>query len=1078
MPYRAFGMVLLFAGFLASVHAADAVSYGSAPAWVKPVTTPKDDGAMAEAPAKVMLRSYQLRFGSSTSEWYVESFIRLQTPQGLQALSNIVLPWKPDTDVLTVHKCQLLRGNQVIDLLAGGRKFEVMRRENNLEYAALDGMLSATLQPEGGEVGDILNLAFSVKRESRLIKGPELLLNDLADGPNARVEVRAAWDKSVPIRWRASQDASGAKEVRVGNDMEVTWVGEKLEPLDQADNVPTRFWRLPEIEFSSYKSWNDVSRTLAPLYAEATALPTDSPLKSEARAIAAASTDPVARLEATLKLVQDRVRYVYLGMGDGNLKPAAADLTWQRRFGDCKGKTALLITLLRELGIEAEPVAVTTLAGDRVADYLPKVGAFNHVIVRARAGGNTWWLDGAGSGTWRRADLAMPNYGWGLPVTARGDSLLRMAAAPAAEPVLVNSVFIDAREGIHTDVPFKAEVNFRGATAAALHAQLSQLTTTNRDQALRSYWEKQYDFVEVKSVTSDFEEKSGAMTLRMEGTADMDWGGNEYTTDGLRTGLNVDYSRKTAINADSPFAIEHPVYRINRQRIELPPGTFSIKGADYDSTLAGAHHERHSRLEGNVFTGEAQYRTLAAEVAASEARAAEKQLQTMWKDRVVIVAGKYRITDADVVALRTRKYTRAADLIWRGNILMEHLDYDAAIADFDAALKADEKSASALAHRGLAKFWKRDLPAAQADFEAALVIEPREAVALRGLGGLYRTQGNYKAAVEKLSASLQVDGNDTYALTNRAYSYTDLNDDTAALADTAAVIKLNPAAIDMYDLRAWMLATRDQKSEAVAVLDAMLAANPDDDRALQAAARNYSRMGEREKAMKFMDRVIAAAPTAGNYFYRYWIRDPNDIAGLQGDLSAALEKDPKYEPALYARANLASKQGDHAAAIKFYSERLKAEGDVERKRPNYTMRGIEYAKSGDRANAERDLAAALAGKPSSMAYNNFCWEVAIAKIAPEKALAACDKALEMEPKESAFHDSRGMALLQLGRYDEAIAAYDVSLVYQPRQPASRYGRGIAKNQRCKCSDGDADLKAATLIDSFVARTFVRAGLAP
>jgi tetratricopeptide (TPR) repeat protein len=1078
MRNRAFGLILLCAG-LATAHAADAVNYGSAPAWVKAVATPKDDGAVPDAPARVLLRSYQLRFGASTTEWYVESYIRLQTPQGLQAMSNIVLPWKPDTDVLTVHKCQLLRGDKVIDLLAGDRKFEVMRRENNLEYAALDGMLSATLLPEGGEVGDVLNLAFSIKRESGVIKGPELVLNDFADGPNARIEVRAAWDKSVPMRWRASQDASGAKETRVGSDLEVTWVGEKVELLDQPDNVPARFLRLPEIEFTSYKSWNDVSRTLAPLYAQAVTLAADSPLKAEARAIAAGSPDPVARIEAVLRLVQEKVRYVYLGMGDGNLKPAAADVTWQRRFGDCKGKTSLLIALLREIGIEAEPVAVSTVGGDRIADYLPKIGAFNHVIVRARAGGQAYWLDGAGSGSWRRADLVLPNYRWGLPISARGESLLRMNAAPAEEPAMVTSTFIDARAGIHTDAPFKAEAQFRGATAAALHAQLSQLSAANREQALSSYWSKQYDFVEVKKATSEFDEATGVATLRMEGTAEMDWGGNEYTTDGMRVGLYVDYSRKNAVNADAPFFVEHPAYRIVRQRIELPAnGNFSIKGSVYDTTLAGAHHVRTAKLEGRVFMGEAQYRTMASEVSAAEARAAEKQLQAMWKDTLRIDAGDYAVTDADVAALRTRKYTRNANLIWRGNILLRRRDYDAALADFDAAVKADAKDASAMAHRGLARYWKRDMAAAQADFEGALVLDSRQAVALRGLGALYRANGDYKASIEKLSASLQVDDKNTFALTNRAYAYSQLDDQPAALADTAAAIKLDPAAVDMYDLRAWILTTREQKAEAISVVEAMLAANPEDAYAWQTAARNYSRLGDRDKAMQFMDRAIAASPTAGNYYLRYTTRDPDDIPGLKGDLNAALEKDPKYEPALYARAYLSSDEGDHAAAIRFYSEKLKGETNIERNRVNYRLRGIEYAKSGDRANAERDFATSLANDANAADYNNFCWEVAIAKVAPERALAACDKALQMEPDQAAYLDSRGMALLQLGRYEEALAAYDAALVKRPKQPSSLYGRGVAKNRRCRCGDGEADIKAGTAIYPFVVRTFKRAGLVP
>src|SRR5207245_7674926 len=41
----------------------------------------------------------------------------------------------------------------------------------------------------------------------------------------------------------------------------------------------------------------------------------------------------------------------------GGLVPASAETTWSRRFGDCKAKTALLLAILHEFGIEAEPVA-------------------------------------------------------------------------------------------------------------------------------------------------------------------------------------------------------------------------------------------------------------------------------------------------------------------------------------------------------------------------------------------------------------------------------------------------------------------------------------------------------------------------------------------------------------------------------------------------------------------------------------------------------------------------------------------------------------------------------------------------
>lgn len=79
------------------------------------------------------------------------------------------------------------------------------------------------------------------------------------------------------------------------------------------------------------------------------------------------------RAAAALKLVQQDVRYIYIGLNGGNLSPATAEETWQRRYGDCKAKTVLLLALLRELGIEAEAVLVNNSgADDGLDERLPR----------------------------------------------------------------------------------------------------------------------------------------------------------------------------------------------------------------------------------------------------------------------------------------------------------------------------------------------------------------------------------------------------------------------------------------------------------------------------------------------------------------------------------------------------------------------------------------------------------------------------------------------------------------------------------------------------------------------------------
>ena len=151
--------------------AADSPEYGPIPDWVKPTAVPATTAAPDNAPVKMLLEDQQFNFLPKSQEVFQETVIRVQTAQGLQAVSTLQLPWQPDTDVLTIHKVHIIRGDQVIDALAAGQKFTLLRRENNLEYSALDGVLTAAFQPGDVRVGDILDLAYSITRTDPILEG-------------------------------------------------------------------------------------------------------------------------------------------------------------------------------------------------------------------------------------------------------------------------------------------------------------------------------------------------------------------------------------------------------------------------------------------------------------------------------------------------------------------------------------------------------------------------------------------------------------------------------------------------------------------------------------------------------------------------------------------------------------------------------------------------------------------------------------------------------------------------------------------------------------------------------------------
>ena len=85
---------------------------------------------------------------------------------------------------------------------------------------------------------------------------------------------------------------------------------------------------------------------MVPLYARAATLEENSPLRAEIERIRAENPTPAGQAAAALRLVQQQIRYVALSMGEGGYVPASADDVWRARYGDCKGKTALLLALL------------------------------------------------------------------------------------------------------------------------------------------------------------------------------------------------------------------------------------------------------------------------------------------------------------------------------------------------------------------------------------------------------------------------------------------------------------------------------------------------------------------------------------------------------------------------------------------------------------------------------------------------------------------------------------------------------------------------------------------------------------
>lgn len=1040
--------------------AADSPEYGPIPDWVKSTATPATSAAPDSAPVKILLDDQQFNFLPKSQQVFQETMIRVQTAQGLQAVSTLQLPWQPDTDVLTIHKVHIIRGDQVIDALAAGQKFTLLRRENNLEYSALDGILTAAFQPADIRVGDILDLAYSITRTDPVLEGAtQQLAGGWVQAPYARVHMRARWPQSTTVRWRLTDNLPGLKEQKDGNFTTLEYTADNIEPPVQPTGAPLRFAVMRAVEFSGFKSWPEVSRRVAPLFVAASTLAPDSPLRAEAVRIKTVSHSPLELASAALSLVEDNVRYVYLGMDQGSIVPASADLTWTRRFGDCKAKTVLLIALLRELGIDAEPVAVSTKIGDGLDARLPMIALFDHVIVRAHIGGEVYWLDGTRSADRHVALLKTPNYRWGLPLVAAGSELVRVEAAPLTVPSQDTHIRIDATAGITDPAPMHVETVLSGDAAISTKLALASLTGDALDRGLRNYWSKTYDFVDIKSVSNKFDEDAGTETLTMDGSARMSWKDQWYETDGLGVGFEAQYTRDAGANLQAPYSVQFPIYVRTSETILLPKGAtpFTTSGNPVDRVVAGVEYKRSFSLVDGTFTAEASTRSIEQDFPAAEAPDAQAALRAMAKD-----------------GLYLRSPNPGQQYLDEANKLMGAGQYANAIADFDKVVAVDPKNAYALADRGLSYLWINDSAKAIQDWNAADAIDPNNEVTPRGRGVLAFRAGNYTEAISDFTQSLQRKPDDTFTLKWRASAYMSANRYVEAIADTNELVKLLPQDPDAYTRRAVAQVRAGQTEAALADARALIASSA----TLQnyaLAANIYTVAGKYPEAVQTISHMIDIAPNERLYLMRAGLRPKSDQLGRRGDIDAALKLNPRSPQALAAKISNDYINGRYTDAIATATLLMEIDGA---KSEYLLVRGLALAKNSQSSLSEQDLKQARAAATTQNMLNDYCWKLATANIDLQEALSACEEAVAKGPGDAASLDSKAFVLLRLGRYSESIATYDAALALSPNLTDSLYGRGLAKLRAGDAGGSSRDIAAALAADNGIADQFADYGLKP
>ncbi|WP_234716015.1 DUF3857 domain-containing protein [Sphingopyxis macrogoltabida] len=259
------------------------IQRGPAPGWVVPselMPVPDD----ADGLVFVRRQDALIHLDGEGQAQYLGYRMRLLHPNALQA-GNISIAWNPASGPPIVHLVKVHRAGETIDVLEKA-SFEILRREDQLEAAKLDGILTAVLRVPDLRVGDELEVGLTTR-----VSDPTLGHNDaglLFLGPSpapGRYRLGLSWDKGLKPGIRMTPDMATAART---SDSGVDFSFDNPPMLAPPKDAPARYQWQRIVEFTDFADWAAISRHFAPLYTKAAAIPDGSVLVAEAGRIAAA----------------------------------------------------------------------------------------------------------------------------------------------------------------------------------------------------------------------------------------------------------------------------------------------------------------------------------------------------------------------------------------------------------------------------------------------------------------------------------------------------------------------------------------------------------------------------------------------------------------------------------------------------------------------------------------------------------------------------------------------------------------------------------------------------------------------
>lgn len=290
------------------------------------------------------------------------------------------------------------------------------------------------------------------------------------------------------------------------------WQFKNVGPTSYEEDSPPALYTTPQLWIfytppfatnKAFNSWDNFSTWYYSLWEQKTVV-------TENIAAVAAKEQTV---QSILEYVQKNIKYVFIAIDfQTRYVPNSAEDIFYYKYGDCKDKSCLAVTMLKSIGVKSFPILCAPKETRKVYQHIPDPSQFNHCIIGVLTDknsnpSNTIYIDGLGyvqifdpthpflpfgELPWSLQDT------FGMVVTKENGHLFKFPSRDATENGVVRhtKVEIDSLGNLDGWLSFK----FLGEDAANWRSIFNDLEKNEYKKSFRSYFKKSLSTFEIEDL--------------------------------------------------------------------------------------------------------------------------------------------------------------------------------------------------------------------------------------------------------------------------------------------------------------------------------------------------------------------------------------------------------------------------------------------------------------------------------------------------------------------------------------------------------------------------------------------------